>query len=304
MTTGVIGTVVVVGSANMDIVLSVDRAPAQGETVIATGTAHYPGGKGLNQLVASARAGVPTVFIGALGRDAHGDALAGVLADDGVDTALVRRVGTPTGQAYIVVDGRGDNSIIVASGANTTVVALTGADRAAVSAASVLLLQLEIPIDTVIAAARTARAAGVAVMLNAAPARSLPAQLVGSLDYLIVNEFEACLIGGSDDLATASTTLAHRVPHLVVTMGAQGSVLYEAGVEVARITAPQVTAVDTTGAGDTFCGAFAAAIAEGSDIVAAARFATAAAALSVQALGAVPSIPVRARIDSLLAGLP
>lgn len=296
--------VVVVGSANMDIVLSVDRAPSPGETVLARGSALHPGGKGLNQLIGAARAGASATFIGALGTDDHGVSLAAVILDDGVSTALVRRVAEPTGQAYIVVDGGGENSIIVTSGANATVLALTESDRAAIASASVLLMQLEVPFTAVIESAEWAHENGVAVMLNAAPARSLPDRLIAALDYLIVNEHEACLIGGSDDLAAASARLAERVPRLVITLGSEGSVLYDQGDEVARIAAPTVTPVDTTGAGDSFCGAFAAEIARGAGFAAAARFATAAAALSVQAVGAVPSIPYRPRIDGLLATMP
>jgi ribokinase len=135
-------------------------------------------------------------------------------------------------------------------------------------------------------------------MLNAAPASALPRELLGSIDYLVVNEHEACQIGGSDRLDVAVAALASRVGRVVVTLGSDGAVLYDAGVEIARVAAPRVTAVDTTGAGDTFCGAFAAAIASGRDYVGAARFATTAAALSVQSIGAVPSIPFRAAIDA------
>ncbi len=292
--------VAIVGSANMDIVFNVDRVPSPGETLLAESAALYPGGKGLNQAVASARAGASTTLIGALGQDGYGDSLASVMEQDGIDATLVRRLDEPTGQAFIVVDRTGENTIIVASGANGTVVDLAGDDGDAIAAASVLLMQLELPIEVVLAAATAARAAGTTVMLNAAPARELPFELLGALDYLIVNEHEACLIGGSDDLATASETLAARVGRLIVTLGARGSLLFDGGVEVARVEAPRVSAVDTTGAGDTFCGALAAAIAEGSELARAVKFATAAAALSVQRLGAVPSIPTRDRIDAMI----
>lgn len=290
--------VAIVGSANMDIVFRVDRAPAPGETLLADSAATYPGGKGLNQAVAAARAGAETTFIGALGSDDHGEELAGVLAADGIASGLVRRVAESTGQAFIVVDGNGENSIIVASGANGILETLTAGDRDAIAAASVLLMQLELPVGVVVAAAAAAREAATAVMLNAAPAQELPGQLLESLTYLIVNEHEACLIAGVDDLETASSRLAALVPRLIVTLGSSGSLLFDAGAEVARLSAPSVDAVDTTGAGDTFCGAFAAAIAEGRDYVDAARFATAAAALSVQVLGAVPSIPSRQAINA------
>jgi ribokinase len=177
---------------------------------------------------------------------------------------------------------------------------LTDEENAAIAASSVLLMQLELPLPTIEAAAQFGRRHRVITMLNAAPARELPLAMLENLDYLIVNEHEACLIGGSDDLAIASATLAGLARRLVVTLGSNGSVLYDGGVESARIPARLVTAIDTTGAGDTFCGAFAAAIAEGAGFAAAARFATAAAALSVQSIGAVPSIPMRDAIDASL----
>jgi len=292
--------VVVIGSANMDIVFVLDRAPSPGETVLADSATLYPGGKGLNQAVAAVRAGAPTAFIGALGSDDHGDALARVLSADGIGADLVRRSTAPTGQAFIVVDGNGENTIIVASGANATMLDLTSESGAAIAGAAVLLMQLELPLPIVLEAAKAARAAGTTVMLNAAPARQLPDELLDHLDYLIVNEHEACLVAGDADLDRAASALAARVPRLIVTLGSQGSVVHADGAEVGRVAASAVTAVDTTGAGDTYCGAFAAAIARGRELTAAAAFASAAAAVSVQALGAVPSIPTRARIEAMI----
>ncbi|TXN31466.1 ribokinase [Lacisediminihabitans profunda] len=289
--------VTVVGSANRDIVFTVERIPQPGETILAKSTAKYAGGKGLNQAVAAARAGAATTFIGALGRDEDGEALAGTLRDESIADHLVRRTDEPTGQAFIVVDGFGENTIIVASGANGSFSTVGSADREAIGAASVVLLQLELPLERVAEVAEAAGALGATVMLNAAPARALPRGLMASLDYLIVNEHEACAIGGSDRLDVASATLASLVGRVVVTLGSAGAVLYDRGAELVRVAAPRVTAVDTTGAGDTFCGAFAAAIADGREYEDAARFATAAAALSVQSIGAVPSIPFRAAIE-------
>lgn len=293
--------VTMVGSANLDVVFRVDRLPQPGETLYSTSSARYPGGKGLNQAVAAARAGGPTTFIGALGRDENGDALVATMTAAGIVDRFVRRSTEPTGQAFIVVDSQAENFIILASGSNATVTALTAAERASVSASSVLLMQLELPLSVVAEAAAWAKQSGTTVMLNAAPAQPLPQSLLETVDYLVVNEHEACLIGASDDLAEASIALAGRVARVIVTLGADGAVLYDGGVEVGRLTPPAVVPVDTTGAGDTFCGAFAAAIADGRTLTDAARFATAAAALSVQALGAVPSIPQRAQIDEALA---
>jgi ribokinase len=292
--------VTILGSANLDVVFSVARIPQPGETLIAERADRFPGGKGLNQAVAAARAGATTTFIGAIGRDDNGDLLADTLATAGIAGDLVRREHEPTGQAFIVVDDSGENTIIVASGANATLTRLTVDENAAIAGSAVLLMQLELPLAAVEAAAEFARRRGVITVLNAAPARELPLAMLDALDYLIVNEHEACLIAGSDDLETASATLAALATRLVVTLGSRGSVLYDGGVEIARIPARAVTAIDTTGAGDTYCGAFAAAIAEGMQFAAAARFATAAAALSVQSIGAVPSVPMRVAIDASL----
>jgi len=294
--------IAMLGSANMDLVFSVERIPSPGETLLATKTARYPGGKGLNQAVAAARAGATTTFLGALGDDEHGRELASVMAEAGIDGRLVRRSAAPTGQAFIMVDSRAENAIVVASGANATVTGLGDEECRAIASSRLLLMQLELPMAVVEQAAAAAREAGVTVVLNAAPAQPLDARLLAGLDCLIVNEHEACLIGGSDDLGAASASLAAQVALLIVTLGGEGSVLYQDGGELARIPAPRVPVVDTTGAGDTFCGAFAAALAEGRSPVDAARFATAAAALSVQTLGAVPSIPHRAEIDASLGG--
>ncbi|CAN5401439.1 ribokinase [soil metagenome] len=292
--------VTILGSANMDVVFTVDRIPMPGETLLASASANFAGGKGLNQAVAASRAGAVTRFLGALGGDDFGESLATTMSDEGIANALVRRVAAPTGQAFIVVDAKGENTIIVASGANGELTGLRDDELHAARTTDVLLMQLEIPMATVIEGAAAARAADRTVILNAAPAEKLSPELFDSLDYLIVNEHEACLIGESEDLDVASATLAKRVGRLIVTLGSKGSVLYESGKEVARVIAPRVKAVDTTGAGDTFCGAFAAAIAEGLSYAEAARFASAAAALSVQSVGAVPSVPSRAAIDEAL----
>ena len=256
--------VVVVGSANMDIVFTVDRIPGAGETLFADSAARYPGGKGLNQTVASARAGAPTIFVGALGLDENGDALAEVTDSTGIDGHLVRRNDSDTGQAFIVVARGAENMIIVASGANAAMTKLTAAERSAAESADVLLMLL---------------------------------------DYLIVNEHEVCLLAGLDDLEQTSLSLAARVDRLIVTFGGDGSARYDGGKAVGTVRPPRVTPVDTTGAGDTFSGSFAAAISEGRDLLAAARFATAAAALSVQTVGAVPSVPHRGTIDRMLASV-
>jgi len=289
-----VSSVIVVGSANVDQVFRVERIPSPGETVLSTGFSTARGGKGQNQAVAAARAGAPTAFIAALGDDAFGSDTRAGLIDDGVDVTGVRSLDAATGTALIAVDSVGENTIIVEAGANRLLVDLQSADAAAIAASSVLAMQLEIPLDTVIAAARIARAADTTVMLNAAPIRDLPAELLSSLDILVVNEHEASHLAGERDWRE----LTEQVPVVVVTLGSEGALLLRRGSDEVRVAAPSVHAVDATGAGDTFCGAFAAGLAEDMELEQALRFAVTAASLSVQSYGAVPSIPLRAQIDA------
>ena len=287
-------SVIVVGSANVDQVFRVERIPSPGETVLSTGFSTARGGKGQNQAVAAARAGAPTAFIAALGDDAFGSDTRAGLIDEGVDVTGVRSLDAATGTALIAVDSVGENTIIVEAGANRLLVDLQSADAAAIAASSVLAMQLEIPLETVIAAARIARAADTTVMLNAAPIRDLPAELLSSLDILVVNEHEASHLAGERDWRE----LTEQVPVVVVTLGSEGALLLRRGSDEVRVAAPSVHAVDATGAGDTFCGAFAAGLAEDMELEQALRFAVTAASLSVQSYGAVPSIPLRAQIDA------
>ncbi|MCA0215760.1 MAG: ribokinase [Actinobacteria bacterium] len=287
-------SVIVVGSANVDQVFRVERIPSPGETVLSTGFSTARGGKGQNQAVAAARAGAPTAFIAALGDDAFGSDTRAGLIDDGVDVTGVRSLDAATGTALIAVDSAGENTIIVEAGANRLLVDLQSADAAAIAASSVLAMQLEIPLETVIAAARIARAGDTTVMLNAAPIRDLPDELLSSLDILVVNEHEASHLAGERDWRE----LTEQVPVVVVTLGSEGALLLRRGLDEVRVAAPSVHAVDATGAGDTFCGVFAAGLAEGMELEQALRFAVTAASLSVQSYGAVPSIPLRAQIDA------
>ncbi len=283
--------VVIVGSANVDQVFRVTAIPAPGETVLSNGFSIALGGKGQNQAVAAARAGAQTAFIGALGDDAFGSSIREGLAADGVGAEGVRTADAPTGTALIAVDDAGENTIIVEAGANA-LLELRETDATAIAAADVLVLQLEIPLAVVTAAARIARAGGTRVLLNAAPIRELPAELLENVDILVVNEHEGAFLARGG----AVETLA---PIVIVTLGAAGAVAHENGTEV-RVAAPKVSAVDATGAGDTFCGALAALLAEGATLAAALRFAVAAASLSVQKPGAVPSIPSRESIENAL----
>lgn len=281
--------VVVVGSANLDLVYRVASLPVPGETVLASGSSRHPGGKGNNQAVAASRAGAPTSFVAAIGDDAVGDELVSVLREAGVELHL-RRPSSPTGSALITVDDRAENTIVVDSGANAELVDLDDDERAVIAGAGVVLLQLESPLATVEIAARTARRAGALVVLNAAPFRSLPGGLLASIDVLVVNEGEAEAFGVERRFDGA----------VVVTLGARGAQVREPGVEPVDVPAAPVSPVDTTGAGDAFCGALAAGLVEGRSLVDAARFATVAAGLSVQRVGAVTSIPHRDEIDAAL----
>lgn len=289
--------VIVVGSANIDQVFRVERIPAPGETVLSQGFSIALGGKGQNQAVAAARAGASTRFVAAVGADSFATQVLDGLESDGISTRLVREVDAPTGTALIAVDDHGENTIIVEAGANAQLTPLTENDRAAIAESAVLVMQLEIPLDTVVAAAQHARANGTTAVLNAAPIQDLPDALLASLDILIVNEHEAAHLAES----RPGTDLTDLVPTVIVTLGADGAVLYGRGAEEVRVPAPRVTAVDATGAGDTFCGALAAAIDEGQPLADALRFAVVAASLSVEKHGAVPSIPRREAIDERLA---
>ena len=278
-------SVTVVGSGNVDLVSQVERIPEPGETVLSTGFATHAGGKGNNQATAAARAGAQTTFVGAFGDDDNGARLRASLRDAGV-RPLVRVSAEPTGTAMITVAPNGENAIVVNAGANASLSDLTPEERSAIAGADLVLMQLEIPLDTVLAAATIASGR---VVLNAAPARELPAELLTKVDLLIVNEHEATLLGGADHLLTL-------VPALVVTLGAKGALVRtrDTTTEVPGIT---VDVVDTTGAGDTFCGALVAALDERRPLDDAVRFASVAAALSVRRAGAVPAIPTREEID-------
>lgn len=292
-------TVVVLGSANVDVVIDLERIPGPGETVITDSSVRGRGGKGNNQAVAAARAGAPTIFLGAVGADDTGDYLLEGLTEAGVDTTLVRRCDDVTsGTAYVMVDDSAENAIVVVAGANSRLVDLTDDELRVLQSADVLLMQLETPMATVIAAARATREAGGYVMLNAAPYADLPDELIDTIDLLIVNEHEAALTAGSkgspEDMAAA---INDRVPDVLITLGAEGSLLSRRGAEPIRIAAPKVHAVDTTAAGDTFGGAYAAAQVAGLDERGCLQMASSASALTVQREGAVSSIPFQHEIE-------
>ncbi|GGO50511.1 ribokinase [Streptomyces lasiicapitis] len=290
--------IAVLGSINMDLVAYVAKAPQRGETVTGREFRTLPGGKGANQAVAAARAGATVSMIGAVGNDTFGTQLRSALDHSGVDTDLLRTVEGPSGTAHIVVDDDGGNAIVVIPGANDTLTTLSPGDTAEIASAAALLLQLEIPMEGVLAAAQAARAAGVRTILTPAPARPLPPELLAATDLLLPNEHEAAALTGLPDPADAARALLDQVPEVVVTLGAAGSLYVARGAEPVTVPARRVTAVDTTGAGDTFAGALAVALCEGNYLPQAASWASAASALSVQRPGAAASMPYRTEIDT------
>ncbi|MEO3855717.1 ribokinase [Acrocarpospora sp. B8E8] len=289
--------ITVFGSANMDLVAYVPQAPHLGETVSGTEFRTVPGGKGANQAIAAARAGAEVAFVGAVGSDAFGPALRAALDDAGVNTEGLRVVEGPSGIAHIVVEEGGGNSIIVVAGANGTVTGPSDRDLEAIAASDALLLQLELPMEAVVAAAVASPAP---VILTPAPVVELPDELLDAVALLVCNEHEAAAITGLGVPDRALEALLERVPELVVTLGSKGA-LYGSR-DGSRLWAPAVPVkvVDTTAAGDTFVGALAVARAEGRGPEQFLRFASTAAALSVQRAGASTSMPFRHEIDQAL----
>ena len=274
--------VLVVGSLNADLVVRTERLPGPGETVAGSDLTVGPGGKGANQAVAAARlgaaAGVGVGMVGAVGDDDHGRTVRDAVAAAGADVdGVTVRTGTATGTAVITVDAAGDNTIVVSPGANA---ALEPGDLPAFDDVAVLTLCLEIGVPTVLAAARAARAAGTTVVLNLSPYAPVPAELLAATDVLVVNEHEAALLG------------EHPVPRSVVTRGAAGCEVHDAGTAtVSTVDAMRADVVDTTGSGDAFLAAVAVRLAAGDDLPDAARYAVRAGALAVTVAGAqLPAI--------------
>ncbi|MEV6144427.1 ribokinase [Streptomyces sp. NPDC051992] len=290
--------IAVLGSTNMDLVAYVDRAPERGETVTGRELRTVPGGKGANQAVAAARAGGEVTMIGAVGDDEYGRELRSTLEHAGVDTDLLHTAEGPSGTAHIVVDDTGANSIVVIPGANGTVTALGPGEMAAIAGAELLLLQLELPLSAVIEGARTAHAQGVRTILTPSPVQPLPSELLDCVDLLIPNEHEATALSGFTDPHAAARHLLGQVPAVVITLGTKGCLYAARGGEPVLLPAPEVTAVDTTGAGDTFVGTLAVALGERRPVPEALAWASAAAALCVQRPGASTSMPYRTEIDA------
>lgn len=297
------GNILVIGSSNTDMTVKTKALPKPGETVLGGIFTMGAGGKGANQAVAARRLGGEVKFICKVGRDIFGDNAIAHYEAEGLDTAGILRSDLPSGVALISVDEKAENCIVVASGANND---LTEADIEAVAddlrRCGILLLQLEIPVPSVVKAARLAHEAGATVVLNPAPACPLPDELFRYVDLFIPNETELSTFSGlpvSDEESAAKAAAAMQakgVGKLIVTMGSKGSLLCEGG-EPVFVPARKVKAVDTTAAGDTFCGTLCVALSEGRGLKEAAEFATAASALTVQKMGAQDSIPYRKDIN-------
>lgn len=305
--------IVVVGSLNADLVVDVTRFPAPGETLTGQAFETVPGGKGANQACAAARLGAAVAMVGRVGSDAHGGPLVAALAASGADVRFVgTETGASTGVALITRDRTGQNTIVVVPGANGTL----SPDRLqpaleTIRRARVVLLQLEVPLDTVLLAAREARSGGAVVLLDPAPACALPDGLLQQVDFLTPNETELAVLAGlpperemsRDEMAGVAARLLERgVKHVLVKRGARGAMLWSADGTSREVPAFPVTPVDTTAAGDAFNGALAVALAEGRPLDEALRFAAAAAAVSVTRPGAQPSMPTRTEVLTMVNG--
>jgi ribokinase len=291
-------SIVVLGSLNQDLVITVEHLPQPGETVLGERLGSYPGGKGANQAVAAARLGGQVALVGRVGDDGFGPSLIKNLESNGVDASGVDRdPETPSGAALIYVDHYGQNMIAVAPGANATV-GPADAQRAVARLApgDLLVMQLEIPVAVIEQAARAARRAGALVLLNAAPAQRLEPGLLSQLDALVVNEREAKALVDHEDASIAAAALRATGPKLViVTLGPAGSIFVD-HTGLHRVEPFHVRAIDSTGAGDAFMGALAVGIAKGLATQAAMRFANAAGAAATISLGAQAALP---RLDDL-----
>ena len=312
--------IVVIGSLNMDLVALAPRLPLAGETLTGTRYLTVPGGKGANQAYAAARLGGDVAMLGRIGTDDHGKQMLANLADAGCDVSGVGRVEGASGVAVIVVAESGANQIVVVPGANHAYLAADVVrDRPRLAGARFALLQLEIPLEAVIEAARAAGDAGAQVILDPAPApSSLPRELLELVDVLTPNETEAALLVGEASLGESAgreprrsagalsvddaRDIAMRLRSMgaktvIIKLGAQGCLLVQDGAST-TVPAPQVNTVDTTAAGDVFNAAFAVACSEGASYLDACRFAVRAAALSVTRLGAQSSMPTRAELNA------
>jgi ribokinase len=296
--------IIVFGSVNVDFVTRVTAIPRPGETVLGPAYDVIPGGKGANQALAARRAGSPTLMAGAVGDDPFAAIGLGLLIEAGVDCSAVPRVSAPTGAAFITVDQNGENAITVASGANAYANAKS-LEAIAIGPKDTLLMQREVPEAEQIAAARYAKARGGRVILNVAPAGVIADDLVAHIDMLIMNKHEALTVAqgmgfSCEDAENNARMIAetHAIA-TIVTLGAEGAVGWTDGVR-RHIPAPSVTVVDTTAAGDSFCGAFASALDQGFGFTGALARGVTAGSLACTINGAQPSLPTKAAIEAMI----
>jgi ribokinase len=300
--------IVVVGSTMIDLVAYADRLPDDGETVVGTSYQTGFGGKGANQAVVAARFGARVAMVNTLGDDTHGDSYLERFAAEGIDTTFVRRAPGSSGVAPIWVDASGTNRIIIVPGANAEVRPEVAAEAVEALGPHVVIGQFEIPQGTTAAGFAAARRLGATTILNPAPAAAVDPELLAVSDWLVPNETEFVSITGEllsgtpdEEAATIAATAERMRSSLVVTLGERGALVVPRGESPVRVEAPNVTAVDTTGAGDAFVGAFAVGVALGMSAVAAATLGCVAAADSVTRLGTQTSYPDRARAARILA---
>lgn len=299
--------ITVVGSANVDLIASVPVLPAPGETVLGTTLLRAPGGKGANQAVAAVRAGSDVSFVGRVGNDEYGKALLQALGSVGVRTQQVQvDRDHPTGIALITVDAAGENQIVVIPGANAAVSPEdVDAARDTLAASSCVVVQLEIPLDTVSRVAGIASQLHARVILNTAPAQPVEPEILRNVDILVANQHEIASLTGMgmpiDPATCAGLLTSTGVKAVVLTLGSEGVVIVQPGEMNVEIPAFPVAAIDSTGAGDTFVGNLAHSLDAGQSLIEAARFASAAAALSVQKRGAQPSMPNKQETETFLA---
>ena len=302
--------VVVIGSSNIDMTVRCRELPLPGQTILGEDFATTPGGKGANQAVAAAKCGAETQLIARLGNDVFAEVSCASYAEARLGTDyLVRDENTASGVALIFVDNHGENEIVVAPGANMKLRPQDlEAARPIIESAKVMILQLEIPMETVLRAVELAIENHTKVILNPAPARVLPAALLQKVDILVANETEVLVLTGADDVNVSTAAAACKplldagVQSVITTLGKDGA-LITAGVGATRVPGFKVQAVDTTAAGDTFTGALGAALAERKPLEEAVLFANAAAALACTVHGAQVSIPTREQVDAKLAGM-